>query len=345
MSQARDLIAPSDAKPPLFVGIDLGGTNIKIGLIDNAGQSLAFRSIPTKVEEGPEEGCRRMGEAVCQLLGDAQVSADDVARVGLATPGMMDIPNGMLLEPHNLPGWYNFPIRDRVSHHAGKPVTYANDANAAAYGEYWIGAGQRFNSLIFFTLGTGVGGGIIINDFSIDGEHSAGGEVGHIVIDSREDARICPCGRKGHLEAYASATGLIGRVEDALKAGAETSVKKRIEAGEELTPLMIAEEAKRSDKFSHETVMETARYLGVGITTLAHTIDPSGIVLGGAMTFGGGASELGRAFLARVREVFEEYALTPVARGVEIEFASLGSDAGYIGAAGLAHVEHHAAPT
>ena len=115
----------------------------------------------------------------------------------------------MLLKPINLKGWNDFPIRDRVSHHSGLPVSFENDANAAAYGEFWIGSGREYQSMILFTLGTGIGCGIIIGDTVIRGAHSHGGESGHIVIDFNENARLCDCGQCGHLEAYASATGII----------------------------------------------------------------------------------------------------------------------------------------
>ena len=341
MSQSRPLIAREESAPPYYVGVDLGGTNIKIGLLDERGNSLAYLSIPTDVEEGPEDGSRRMGEGVHAVIRQAGVQVSEVARVGLATPGSMDIPQGLLIHPHNLPGWFDFPIRDRVSHHAKLPVTYANDANAAAYGEFWRGSGEQFHSMVLLTLGTGVGGGIIIGDLLVEGEHSAGGEVGHIIIDSRDDARLCGCGQRGHLEAYASATGVIGRTTDALDAGHRSSLAALIEAGHELTPRLIAREATAGDALSREIVLETARYLGIGIVTLINTIDPAGVVLGGAMNFGGPDHPLGRQFIDRVRTEVRERALTEALAEVTVAFATLGSDAGYIGAAGLARLDHH----
>lgn len=339
MSESHPLIASDESQPPYFVGIDLGGTNIKLGLLDNLGRSLAYRSIPTETRLGPEEGARRMGEAVPQLIQDAGLAAKDVPRVGLATPGTMDIGRGMLLEPFNLPGWYNFPIRDRVSHYCGLPVTYTNDANAACFGEFWRGAGHHFDSMILLTLGTGVGGGIIIDETAIVGEHSVGAECGHIIIDCRDDARVCSCGARGHLEAYASATAVTARALEGLEAGRPSSIADRQRAGEAVTPLLVAEEAERGDPFALEIVLETARYLGIGIVTLIHTIDPNGVILGGAMDFGGHGTELGRKFLARIRQEVGRRGLPPATAHLEIDFATLGGDAGYIGAAGLARLE------
>lgn len=340
MPHERRFIPLSDAREPFYVGVDLGGTNVKLGVVDDAGHPLAWRSIPTDPESGPEDGARRMGEAVQAVVADAGLTPDRIARVGLGSPGTMDIPAGMLIRPHNLPGWFDFPIRERVAHHCRLPVTFANDGNAAAYGEFWVGSGRDFHSMVLFTLGTGVGCGIIIGDLLIDGENSHGGECGHIIIDYHDNARLCPCGQVGHLEAYASANGVIGRTEELLTAGRATSLRTRIDAGCELTPLLVAEEAERGDAAALEIVLDTARYVGIGAVTLMHTIDPHGVVLGGAMTFGGHESPLGRRFLETVREEVRRRAFPVLAQRIVIDYAALGADAGYIGAAGVARLEH-----
>lgn len=334
----QKLLPVKDAQPPFFVGVDLGGTNIKTGMVDDLGRTVYYDHQPTDTSRGPEDGARRMGEGVLKAIEDSGISQDQVLRVGLGSPGTMDVPAGMLLHPHNLPGWFDFPIRERVSHHCGLPVTFANDANAAAYGEFWIGRGADFHSMVLLTLGTGIGCGIIVGDLSIDGEHSHGAECGHIIIDYNDNARMCPCGQVGHLEAYASATAVIKRTEEALEAKPQTSLRARLDAGEELSPLLLAEEAETGDEFSEKIIMETARYLGIGVVNLMHTIDPNGIVLGGAMTFGGNDHPLGRRFLARVNKEVQNRAFPVPAKNTEIDFAELGGDAGYIGAAGLARL-------
>ena len=257
----------------------------------------------------------------------------------------MDIPRGKLLEPINLKGWEEFPVRDRIIHHSGMPVTFNNDANAAAYGEFWVGSGKQFSSLILLTLGTGVGGGIIIDHLSIDGEHSHGGELGHIIIDPHENARTDNRGYRGHLEAYASATAVIKRTKEALDTGRASSLKARLERGELLTPIMVGEEAERGDPLALEIVLETARYLGIGITTLCHTIDPAAVIIGGAMTFGRNKTPIGRRFLARIQEEVQRLAFPQVAQNVKILYGSLGGDAGFIGAAGLARLGYRQSAT
>jgi glucokinase len=339
MNSARRTVLPINAQPPFFVGVDLGGTNIKIGLVDDLGRTISYLTVRTDVPEGPEAGAERAGRNVLKIVAEAGLKIGDVKRVGLGTPGTMDISAGTILHPFNLPGWQNFPIRDRVSQHCGLPVTFANDAGAAAYGEYWVGSGSGSQSMVLLTLGTGLGGGIIVGDVSIDGAHSHGAECGHIIIDYRDDARRCACGGTGHLEAYVSATAVIKRANEALQAGAKTSISARLEKNEELTPKLIGDEAEAGDAFALEMVMDTAYYLGIGIVSLMNTIDPSSVVLGGAMTFGGHNSPLGRRFLERIREEVRRRAFPIPAQQTTIDYATLGSDAGYIGAAGLARAD------
>lgn len=344
MSTPRRFLPLKEAQPPFFAGIDLGGTNIKAGVVDDLGRPLSWHSVETNAQLGPQEGARRMGQAALAAIEQAGLEVDQVARVGLGTPGTMDIPAGMLLDPPNLPGWTNFPVRDEVSRHCGRPVTFANDAGAAAYGEFWVGIGRDMPSMVLFTLGTGIGCGIIVGDLSIDGEHSHGAECGHLIIDYHDDARMCNCGQRGHLEAYASAVSLVKRAHEALAGGRKSSLKMRLETENELTPLVIAEEADQGDAFALELVLDTAAFLGIGIVSVLHTIDPAGVVLGGAMTFGGGNAPLGRQFLDRVRQEVKRRAFPVLAERTSIEFASLGGDAGYIGAAGLARLEHRRLP-
>jgi glucokinase len=340
MPETRRFISAATAQPPLFAGIDLGGTNIKVGVVDDLGRPLSWLSVPTEIEHGAEDAARRMGEAVRQAIGQAGVPPASIARVGLGSPGTMDIPAGMLLKPVNLKGWDNFPIRDRVSHHCGLPVTFANDADAAAYGEFWVGSGRELHSMVLFTLGTGIGSGLIVGDSIISGAHSHGGECGHIIIDCAEDARLCGCGQRGHLEAYASATAVIKRAQESLATGCLSTLTEHLAAGEELTPKLMAAEAEKGDEFSLQVILETARYLGIGTVSVMHTIDPEGVLLGGAMTFGGHKTTVGRRFLARVKEEVNRRAFALLAERTTIDYASLGGDAGFIGAAGMARLEH-----
>ena len=330
----------ADVKKPYFVGVDVGGTNLKLGLVGDDGRTVAYVTMPTQQERGAEDACLRMAHAVEHMLSHAGIDRGDVVRAGIATPGPMDATREMILRPGNLPGWWDFPIRERFGCALNLPVTFVNDANAAAYGEFWRGTGQKSSSIVLLTLGTGIGGGIIIGDTLVEGEHSCGGECGHILIDPAKDARRDSLGNRGTLEAYTNAAAVIDRATAAINAGQPTSLAKRRAGGEEITPRVVAEEAECGDPVAREVVMETARYLAIGIVTLIHAIDPDAVVLGGAMNFGGPSTQLGRDFLQHIREEVQPRLLEPLREKVHIEFASLGGDAGYIGAAGLARVEY-----
>jgi glucokinase len=340
MAEDRTLVPLTEAVPPFFVGIDLGGTTIKGGVIDDQGRILSWRAIPTRVPEGADAATQRMGQLVRDVIQDAGLSAAKVEGVGLGSPGTLDVPTGMLVVPVNLTGWNHYPIRDRLHEYCGLDITFANDANAAAYGEFWIGSGKQYPSMILLTLGTGIGGGIIIDHMSIDGENSHGSECGHIIIDYHEDARRCNCGKKGHLEPYCSAYGIIKRTEEAIDSGRESAISKHLASGERLTPLLVAQAAEAGDALANDVIMETARYLGIGIVSMTHVIDPAAVILGGAMTFGREETEIGRRFLARVRQEVQQRAFPVVADRVKILYATLGGDAGFIGAAGRARLEY-----
>lgn len=339
MSPSASPIRAADAQKPFFVGIDVGGTNIKIGLVDELGQTLGYHTMPTEQDKGAEDACVRAAAAIAKVIGDAGVARNDVVRAGIATPGPMDIHHGLILRPGNLPGWWDFPIRDRLSFHLGMPVTFANDANAAAYGEFWRGAGAQYDSLVLLTLGTGIGGGIIIGDTLVEGAHSCGGECGHILVNPAKDAWQDSLGNSGSLEAYANAAAVVRRATDALGASESSSLARRHRQGEPITPRLVAEEAERGDEIARNVVLETAHWLAIGIVTFVHTIDPDAVVLGGAMNFGGPSNPLGREFLQKIRDEVRPRFLEPLRDTVQIEFASLGGDAGYIGAAGLARLE------
>ena len=322
---------------PLFAGVDVGGTTIKLALVDDGGKVLAHTRFPTQDERGVPDAVTRMRKGLDQLCHQIGVEFAAITAVGLGTPGTMDLPKGLILEPPNLPGWRQFPIRQELQEACGgKPVVFANDAGAAAYGEFWVGSGRHYESIVLLTLGTGVGGGIIIGESSLDGAHSHGSECGHIIIDSGSRARRCSCGQAGHLEAYASATAVVARTAESLRSGMPSSLNRRLRTGDQLTALMIAEEAELGDALALEIVDETAGYLALGLVSIVHIIDPEAVILGGAMNFGGCETQVGQRFLKCVQDEFRRMTFPVLAENTDIAFATLGGDAGFIGAAGLA---------
>lgn len=340
-SSSQTPVDISLAKAPFFWGVDLGGTSIKIGLVDDIGQTVFFDQIPTREAEGPTAAMQRCADLMQSAESNLGI-ADQIARVGLGTPGPMDLPRGYLVAPPQLPSWWNFPIRDTLSKLLNRPVSFLNDANAAAYGEFWLGSARDDPSMILLTLGTGVGGGVIVEGELVNGVNSFGSECGHIIVNSSPDAQLCVWGGgRGELEAYASASGVVQRTRQLLTSGAESSLAGLLGGGNsELTAKKVYEAAVNNDALALQIVNETARWLGIGITSLVHTLDPGSIVLGGAMNFGGPDSPVGQHFLARIVEEFRIRTFDNVFAGTTITFASLGSDAGYLGVAGYARKEH-----
>ncbi len=316
------------ARPPYFLGIDLGGTNIKSGVVDDTGRAISSVSIETNADRGPVEGLEHLADAGRLAVKTSGFGWDDIMAVGLGTPGTMDIGEGILLDPPNLPGWVNIPIRRLLSEKLGKPVTYQNDANAAAYGEFWAGAGRGVASLVLFTLGTGIGCGIVEHGNIIEGRHSHGAECGHIIIQM-DNARLCSCGRYGHLEAYASATALVKRAAEALENEESLPLRRALQEGQ-LSSKAVATAAEQGDHLAKRLMHETARYLAVGAVCLMHTIDPDVIL------FSGGMIAAGQPFLDKIRENIQSLAFPVPAAKTKVAYAELGGDAGFIGAAGCA---------
>jgi glucokinase len=319
-------------RPPFYLGIDLGGTNVKSGVVDDDGQTYSSVSLKTRAALGPEEGLKTLAEAARQAVKASGLDWKEIKAIGLGSPGTMDIEAGLLLDPPNLPGWDNLPIRQRLAELLDKPTVLQNDANAAAYGEYWAGAGRDAKSLGLFTLGTGIGCGIIDQGRIIVGRHSNGAECGHMIIQM-ENARQCSCGAYGHLEAYASATALVKRAVEALEEGTPSRLEDAWAKGM-LSSRSIAEAAEAGDALGRRLMRETARYLAVGAVNLMNTIDPDMIL------FGGGMIAAGTTLLTDIRNDIKSLAFPIPAASTRIEYAALGGDAGYIGAAGCARLTH-----
>jgi glucokinase len=314
---------------PVFVGLDVGGTTMKAGVVDDDGRPLACSvSLPTEAAKGQQHGLAVMAETIRRAVAAAGLTLERIAAIGVATPGSMDIPAGLILDPPNLKPWRNVPVRQFIADTFQLPTAFQNDANAAAYGEFWAGAGKDFRSMVLFTLGTGIGGGIILGDRVIEGEHSHGGELGHVKIELR-NGRTCGCGHRGCLEAYASATAVVARTHEALNADAgNSSLHKWRRDQDELTARDIFSAAAAGDSLAERIVDETAYYLAVGAANAMHTVDPE------CVCFAGGMTAAGEPFLEKIRRYVREVAFPVPAAKCQIRYAKLGSDAGFIGAAG-----------
>lgn len=333
MSIPGEASIPTDLMPkPLFVGLDVGGTSMKAGVVDDTGKPLASISVPTEAHRGQALGLERMCEAIRLAVAKSGLKISSIAAIGVATPGTMDLPAGIILDPPNLKPWQNVPVRDHIQKAFKLPTAFQNDANAAAFGEFWAGAGKDAHSMVLFTLGTGVGGGIIIDDLVLEGEHSHGAELGHMKIEMT-NPRTCGCGRLGCLEAYASATAVVKRATETIAArGVRTALSALHKNKGGLTARAIFDAAKAGDAIADQIVQDTAYYLAVGAVNMMHTIDPDMIV------FAGGMIAAGSGFLNRIRKVVKELAFPVPAAKTRICYAQLGTDAGFIGAAGCARI-------
>lgn len=314
----------------LLIGIDLGGTNIKTGLVQTDGKLLETVSIPTG--KGPDTVIANMIKSAEQVLLKAGHQKSEVLGVGIASPGALDSAKGIVKKAGNLEGFVQLPLRDRVAQGLGLPAVLENDANAAAYGEYFAGVGKTagVQDLVVFTLGTGVGGGIIYKGELLRGFHDVGAELGHIIV--QPGGIPCTCGQIGCLERYASASACGDRATALLKASQEPSTLREILAAHgAVTSADVAIHAEtKHDKLAEHIWDETCRYLAIGCITAMHHTDPDLIVLAGGMIKAG---EFLRARVEHhVRQQF--WNLTPLE--TRIELAVLGNDAGVIGAAGLA---------
>jgi glucokinase len=313
-----------------FVGLDVGGTTMKAAVVDAEGRASPSISLPTEPELGQDRGLATMCEAIRRAVAAAGRTLDQIAAIGVATPGTMNLKTGVILEPPNLKPWHNVPVRDHIARQFGKPTAFQNDANAAALGEFWVGVGAGVRSLVLFTLGTGVGGGIIINGEVLEGEHSHGAELGHTKIEV-SNPRECGCGKFGCLEAYASATSVVKRTCEALAVDSISSLHRRTASdGSDLEARHVFEAAKSGDPLALRIVEDTASYLALGAANLMHVIDPEMIV------FGGGMVDAGDWFLDLIRKQVPRFAFPVPAALTRVVFAKLGGDAGFIGAAACA---------
>jgi glucokinase len=311
----------------LVLGIDLGGTDCKFGIVDAQGRIIHSSKSPTRAELGPEGVIDGMANHARNLLAIHKVKA-----VGVGVPGPMSSRLGVVFETPNLPGWINTPAQKMLEERLQLPVTLNNDANAAAYGEYWAGAavGIEMECMILFTLGTGVGGGIIMDGKLYVGPDDTAGELGHMCINF--NGPKCGCGSHGCLEAYASATAIRREVKQALASGVKTSIHIPEGAEEDFGAKVVYDAAIAGDEFAIDLFRRVGDALGVAAATVMNMLNPEMIVYGGAL------SNAGDFIFKPLKERAHANAFKQPAERAQIVKAKLGNDAGIIGAAGLAMI-------
>lgn len=312
-----------------IIGIDLGGTTVKFAILTAAGEVQQKWSIPTNILDEGSHIVPDIIETIQHRIQLYGMAADDFIGIGMGTPGSVDRQLGTVIGAYNLNWKTTQFIKQAIEANTGIPFFIDNDANVAALGEQWKGAGGNHPDVVFVTLGTGVGGGVIMNGQLLHGVRGAAGEIGHITVDP--DGFVCTCGKKGCLETVSSATGVVRVARQLAEAfSGESRLKEQLDNGEEITSKDVFIAAESGDVFANRVVEKVCYFLGLATANIGNTLNPSSIVLGG------GVSAAGEFLRSRVETYFQAFAFPQVGESTKIKLAELGNDAGVIGAASLA---------
>ena len=302
--------------------VDLGGTTVKLGLFDREGNLFDKWEIVTRKENGGELILPDIAESIKKKAEEKNIATEDILGVGIGVPGPVDS-KGTIYKAANL-GWDVFNVSDTLGKLTGLPVKTGNDANVAALGEMWKGGGQGYNSIVAVTLGTGVGGGVIIEGKLVAGSTGAGGEIGHIHVEDNETI-ACGCGKKGCLEQYTSATGITRLANERLAQDNKPSVLREVE---KVDAKAVFDAVKAGDELAIEVAEIFGMYLGKGLATVAAVVNPEAFVIGG------GVSKAGDILFTFIEKNYVKYAFHGT-RNAKFCLATLGNDAGIYGAAKL----------
>lgn len=303
-------------------GVDIGGTTVKLGLFDRQGNVLDKWEIPTVKDNGGEQILPDVAQSIREKMAEKSIGLQEICGIGVGAPGAVDDQGTMVGGAVNL-GWGVFNIPEVLGRELAVPVKAANDANVAALGEMWQGGGKGYSNMVAVTLGTGVGGGIIIGGKILTGATGAGGEIGHIHLEDGE-TESCGCKNKGCLEQYASATGMVRLAKRRLEKDDADSVLRQ----GELSAKAVWDAVKAGDSVAIEIAEQFGDYLGKGLAAVAAVVNPEVFVIGG------GVSKAGEILLSYVKPAFQKYVFFPCGKA-EFKLATLGNDAGIFGAAAL----------
>ena len=328
----------TSAREQYIVGVDLGGTNIVAGAMTADGsRHLAMRSIATNPGVGDEGVAERIvglvEGVILDTMGETGVSRRDFIGIGVGAPGPLDRERGMVIVAPNL-GWKDFPLRDRIQSRVNLPTTLDNDANCATFGEWWQGAARGGRNVVGLTIGTGIGGGLILNGALYHGSSDMAGEIGHTTIDL--NGRHCKCGNYGCLEAYASAPAIATRAREVLVREEGESVIPTMVNGnfDDITAQIVYDAAQKGDQVAGEIVRDTARYLGAGVANLLNIFNPDIVVIAGGVT------AAGDALFVPLRAEVRRRAFSPAVRTVKIVAGELPGIAGVVGAVASFKQQH-----
>ena len=310
------------------IGIDIGGTNIKLGLVDETGRIVLRDTFRTKDSSSRNDLIGKLVSHILALSDEAKHRKLKLSGVGIGVPGPVDVERGFIHFFPNIPGWKNTPLKTILQRKLKLPVFIDNDANVMTLGECCFGAGKGATNMIALTLGTGLGGGLVIDGKLFHGPFFSAAEVGHMIVDPA--GPLCGCGNRGCIETFVGNGYFIAEVRRALKAGQKTSLRSRLKEGLELSPKLVQDEAFAGDAFCRAQWARTGERLGSVLAGLVNLLNPEKIVIGG------GLSLSGSLLFGPVRKAVKKNAF-PIASGfVKVVPAKLGSEAGLVGAAALA---------
>jgi len=312
----------------VYVGCDLGGTNIKAGLVDiSTGEVLLDRNTPTMAQEGPDYVIDRMGDVIQNLISDSEYDHNQVKGLGVSAPGLLNFETGQTKFLPNFPGhWRGVPLKDTLQNRLNLPVSILNDVRAITYGEFSFGAGMGVDRMACFAIGTGIGGGLVIGGELLLGFDGTAGELGHQTMDIHGPR--CGCGNRGCLEAFASGPAIASMGEKAVRQGLTTKIAELVDYDlNKITPKIIAQAAQMGDEIAQEIWDTAGHYLGTGIANICVTVGPEVVVLAG------GVSAAGDLLLDPIEKTIQERVYVMPKEKVSIVVSELGSDAGILGMA------------
>lgn len=312
---------------PLMIAVDIGGTSFRVALVDPRMTIHARSAQPTRAQDGASTAVDRIIAAIRETA--AQVSPESLKGIAVATAGPIDPAHGIILTPPSLPSWRRVPLKDRLTAAFPQPVWVEHDADMAAWGEYRFGAGRGYERLVYLTVSTGIGGGVILDGRLLRGAKVSAAELGHIVIDP--NGPDCNCGGKGHVEAMASGTAIARMAAERLRKGEPSTLLNRCNNDPpHITARMVAEEARAGDALAGEILRKAGRNLGLAVVSLIHIFDPDVVIIGG------GVSNAGELLLGPVRETIAKRAMRDFRDRAQIVPSALGDNSGIIGVAAFA---------
>lgn len=310
------------------IGIDVGGTNVKIALVDGEGKIIYSNSVPTYAQMGYEYTVNNIKQAIRDLMKETNTDAKEIEGIGFDFPGQVDYKTGVVKLAPNIPGWVNVPIAQMIEEEFNIPTRIDNDVRCAALGELKFGAGKGCENFVCITVGTGIGSGLVINGQLVRGAANAAGEIGHIKLQMN-GGPICGCGDTGCLEAFASGPSIVAMAQEYLKGGKSTKFREMAGADGEITPYTVAKAAEAGDPVAKRIFEIVGTYIGMGLVSVINLLNPEKVIIGG------GVAAAGDLLLDPIRKTIKERAMVVAGNSVEIVPAELGNSAGVIGASML----------